>query len=147
MHPTFTFPASNVPAFACQLLAVHLAPPASALPGHAAGAVLVRASDDFRAYVAAFVVDENDRQQLLELQAFHADHAGDEHPPAVGIIARGSGRSDTSAKRCQRIARAMLLLPSAGDYRPAIEQWLCDLAEAQQITAGSEGLASAPHAL
>lgn len=132
MQPTFTFRASNVPAFACQLLAVHLAPPASALPGHVAGAVLVRASDDFGAYVAAFVTDENDRQQLLELQAFHADHAGDEHPPAVGIIARGSGRSDTSAQRYQFQASAMVL-QSAGEHRAAIERWLCDLAEAEPL--------------
>lgn len=133
MHPTFTFPASNVPAFACHLLAVHQPPAAAGLPGHVAGAVLVRAIDDLGAYVAAFVVDVTDRKQLLELQAFHANHAGDEHPPAVGIIARGSGRSDTSAKRYTRKATAMLLLPSAGDHRPAIEQWLSDLAEAEPI--------------
>jgi hypothetical protein len=133
MHPTFTFPASNVSAFACHLLAVHLAPPASALPGHVAGAVLVRADDDLGSYVAAFVVDENDRQQLLELQAFHADHAaGDEHPPAVGIIGRGYGRSDTSAQRYQFQASAMVL-QSAGEHRAAIERWLCDLAEAEPL--------------
>ena len=133
MFPTFTFPASNSPAFACQLLAVHLAPPESALPGHVAGAVLVRAVDDLGPYVAAFVVDENDRQQLLELQAFHADQAADaEHPPAVQIIARGDGRSDSSAKRYGFQASAMLL-QSAGDYRAAIERWLCDLAEAEPL--------------
>lgn len=133
MLPTFTFPASSSPAFASQLLAVHLTPPASRLHGHLAGAVLVRAADDLGTYVAAFVVDETDRQQMLELQAFLADqHAAGERAPAVGIIARGSGRSDTSAKRYGFQASAMLL-QSVGEHQAPMERWLCDLVEAEPL--------------
>jgi len=134
MSSTFTFPASNSPAFDCELLAVHLAEPASRLPGHVAGAVLLRAVDDLGAYVSAFVVDEADRQQLLELQAFHARHrgSGSQQPPSVAIIAHGSGRSDTSAKRYAFQASA-IVLQSAGEYRAPIERWLCDLVEAEPV--------------
>lgn len=113
---------------------MHLAPPAPALPGHVAGAVLVRAVDDLGAFVAAFVVDETDRQQLLELQAFLADQeAAGERAPAVGIIARGSGRSDTSAMR-YGFQSSTMLLQSVGQHRAAIDRWLCDLVEAEPLS-------------